>query len=71
MILCFLEGDAGVGVGRIRAWVVAEAYERGEECLGTVLSEVEIREKESGIIPRIGLNIGGETDGEILTLCQD
>jgi len=64
------EGDVGIAWGKIRASVVAAAYEKGEECLARVLSSVNKNPFCQFRWGEVRARISGEAEGEALALCE-
>jgi len=70
-IWLFLVGDIGFVMGAVRAWIVAEAYRKGESCVARVLSEVVAYQTHFCHIPTFQLEIGGNAEGEAFAVCNE
>lgn len=66
-----LEGDKGNAKGKIRAWVVAEAYKKGEECLAKVLSKVMAETSKHKVHTDVSVSVEGSAEGDALAVCDD
>ena len=64
-------GGWGFAYGKIRASVVAAAYQRGEECLATVISAVIDDPWHRYSKGDVDVHISGEAVGEAVALCEE
>lgn len=65
-----VEGAVGRAFGMVKAWVVAEAYEKGEECLATVITNVIAKTHDPDPNDGVSVTVGGIAEGEALALCS-
>eukprot|EP00210_Caulerpa_lentillifera_P005553 g5312.t1 len=63
-------GDIGFIMGAVRAWIVAEAYKKGDRCVARVLSDVVAYQTHFCFIPTFQLEVGGNAEGEAFAVCN-
>eukprot|EP00210_Caulerpa_lentillifera_P008107 g7741.t1 len=64
------EGDKGNAKGRVCAWVIAEAYEKGGvECVAKVLAAIEAKSDPHKIHRDVSVQVGAITIGSASVKC--
>eukprot|EP00210_Caulerpa_lentillifera_P008105 g7739.t1 len=65
------EGDKGNAKGKVRAWVIAEAYQKGEECVAKVMSQVIAETSTHKVHTDVTVGATGEATGDAFAICDD
>eukprot|EP00210_Caulerpa_lentillifera_P005552 g5311.t1 len=64
-------GDVGFMLGIVRAWIVAEAYRSGTQCVARVLSDVSAYQTSFCSMATFQLEVGGNAEGEAFSVCNE
>lgn len=64
-------GDVGFVMGVVRAWIVAEAYRQGNQCVARVLSDVIAYQRSFCQVQTFQLEVGGRAEGDAFAVCNE